>query len=164
MLKPVGLHRKNARQIFFRESSMKGRQVVAGICIGGCTGVLQFVLIALRGEFRRAAKHQVLEEMREAALARLDLIAGTCSDDDKERNDIRIISRNRDQPKAVGQIVLDVWIREDFVGSEERSGREDSEELGFPEVHSVPSLGQASPDEDQRMYIPPFTSSTCPVM
>ena len=56
----------------------------------------------------------MLEEVREAALAGLDLIARTGADHDVERDDVRIIGGNGDQAEAVGQVLLNIRIGEDF--------------------------------------------------
>ena len=49
-----------------------------------------------------AQKHQVLEEMRVSAFARLNLVARTGGDNDVKRNKIRIIRRHSYQPQTVG--------------------------------------------------------------
>ena len=72
-------------------------------------------------ELRRSAKHQVFEQMSEAALAGLDLISRTCSHHDKQRDDIWVIGGNRDQTEAVGQILLNVRIRENLSSGEDRT-------------------------------------------
>ncbi len=71
-------------------------------------------LVFLRRELRRPAKHEVFEKMREAALAGLYLIARSGSYDDEDRHDVGIVGRNRNQPEAIGQILLNIRIGEDL--------------------------------------------------
>jgi hypothetical protein len=52
----------------------------------------------------------VLEEVREAALARLDLVARARLDDDVERDEVRVVGRHRHQPEPVRQVVDSILI------------------------------------------------------
>jgi hypothetical protein len=54
----------------------------------------------------------VLEEVREAALAGLDLVARARRDDDVERDEVRVVGRHGDEPQAVRQVVNRVLVRE----------------------------------------------------
>ena len=59
-----------------------------------------------------AAKHQVLEKVRVAALPGFDLVARPGLHDDVKRHQIWIIRRYRDQPQAVRQVVNRVVVSE----------------------------------------------------
>ena len=100
---------------------MKGGQIVAGESVRGGARVLQFGLITRGRKLLRAAEHEVLEEMREAALAGLDFVARARADDDEERDDVGIVGRDGDQAEAVWQVFLHVRVREDFRGGENES-------------------------------------------
>ena len=57
----------------------------------------------------------MLEQVREAALARLDLIARAGLNDDVQRNDVRRVRRNRDEAQPVREIMLIVAERKDLL-------------------------------------------------
>ncbi len=95
---------------------MEGGQIVAGVGVRGGSGALQFRLITLGRKFGGAAEHQMFKEMREAALPGFDLIARTRSDNDEQRDDVRIVGGDCDQAEPVRQIFLNVRIRKDFGG------------------------------------------------
>ena len=57
--------------------------------LNAAPAVFRVAVIFLGRILRRAAKHQVFEQVREAGLARLHFIARTGSDHDEKRNDIR---------------------------------------------------------------------------
>ena len=122
---------------------MEGGQIVAGVGVRGGSGALQLGLIALGRKLGCAPEHQVFEKMREAALAGFDLVAGTGSDDDEQRHDVRVVGWNCDQAEAVGQIFLNVRIRKNFSGRSRRSRSEKKahgKQSAFPQLHLVFSV------------------------
>ena len=52
--------------------------------------------------------------MREAGFSRLDFVSRARADDDIERDDVGIVRGDCDQAEPVRQILLDVWVGEDF--------------------------------------------------
>jgi hypothetical protein len=106
ILEAVGLHHEHLLEIFFGERGVIGGEIVAGESVGRCAGVLQGLFILCLWNLLGATKHHVLEQVREAGFAGLDLIARTGLHHDIEGNDIRVVGRDGNQPQPVGKIFL----------------------------------------------------------
>ncbi len=63
-----------------------------------------------------AAKHQVLEQMREARVPGFHLVARPGLHHDVHRHDVGVVRRHRDQAQPVGQVFLRVGIRKNLRG------------------------------------------------
>ncbi len=111
-LEPVGLGLHNRFEVFFGEGRVIDRAVVRGVGVRLGSGALEQLFALLGRVVVAPAKHDVLEEVREAALAGLDLVARARRDDDVERDEVRVVGRNRHETQAVGQVVNRVLVRE----------------------------------------------------
>jgi hypothetical protein len=113
-LKAVGLGAHDRFEVFLREGGVIDGPVVRGVSVGFRSGALENLLALFGREILAAAEHHVLEEVCEAALARLNLVARAGRDDDVERDEIRVIGRDGDEPEPVRQVVNRIVVRENF--------------------------------------------------
>ena len=138
VLKAVGLHQHHLLEILFGEGGMVNREVVAGGCVGCRAGAFQHGRVFLGRKLLSAAKHQVLEQVREAGVAGFDLIAGAGLDHDNQRHHVGVVGRNGDQAQAVGQVFLREIEWKDIVrpGAQDRRACHHKAEKDLVEHHS----------------------------
>ena len=89
------------------------RQVIGGVCVLPRAGFRDDRRVLIVRILRRAAEHHVLEEVREAALARLDLVARAGLHRDLQRDDVRESRRDHDHLEAVGERLFGRLERQD---------------------------------------------------
>ena len=116
MLKHVSVERENSLGVLLRERGVVVRGVVAGAGVVARAGLAHDLAKLLRRGVRRAAEHQVLEEMRETRLARLDLVARPGLHRDLDADEVRKPGRDDDHPQAVGERALGRLERQDVAG------------------------------------------------
>jgi len=114
MLEAIGFHGKHARRFFLRKRGVKSSEIVGGEGVRCGAGIAQDRLVFVRRIFGRAAEHQMFEQVRETAFARLDLVPRACPHHDKHGHQVGKFRRNGDEPETVGQILLHVLVRKDF--------------------------------------------------
>ena len=114
VLEAVGFERENLVEVFFGKDRVIDRAVVFRVSVRVRAGALERVVVLLRRDMLCAAKHQVLEQVREARLARLDFVARPGGDDDVERDDVRVIGRHGDDAQAIRQVVHEILVRENL--------------------------------------------------
>ena len=112
MLKAIGFEFENSVEIVFGKDFVIHRAIIGRVSIRIRARLFQDFVAFLAGVMFAAAKHQVLEQMRIAALAFFGLIARTGLHHDVKGDEVRIVSRHRDQPQAVRQIVDRVIVSE----------------------------------------------------
>ena len=122
VLETVGLDLNDFLEVFLRE-----RDVVVGVVVrrvGVLVGArfLKDIGVHIGRVFFRTPEHHVLEEMREAGLARFDFIARTGLDRDLDRDDVGEVRRYDDDAQAVLQVANEVRHVEDLGGFLSRLG------------------------------------------
>ena len=113
VLEAVGLDLQDRLEVLAGESHVVVGEVVAGEGVLARAGLRQDRLVGLRRVGLRAAEHHVLEEVREARLARLDLVARAGLDRDLQRHDVGEAGRDHDHAQAVRQGALGGLERKD---------------------------------------------------
>ena len=113
----VGLDLHDLFEVVFRERGVVDRAVVGGIGVRLRARALENLLATFGREVLASAEHYVLEEVCVAAPARLDLVARACGDYDVERDEVRVVGRDCDEPKAVRQVVNRVLVGEELAGA-----------------------------------------------
>ena len=111
-LEAVGLHLEDLVEVFLREDGVVRRAILGGGGVGVRARALHERVALLGRVVLAAAEHQVLEQVRVAALAWLDLVSRTGLHDDVQRHHVRIVGWHRDETKAVRQVVDAVRVRE----------------------------------------------------
>jgi len=106
VLEAVGLDLQHGLQVLPGEGGVVIGEVVAGVGVLARAGLGDDVLVLLRRVGAGAAEHHVLEEVGEARLARLDLVARTGLYRDRQRHQVREAGRHDDDLQAVGQQLL----------------------------------------------------------
>ena len=115
MLEIISVEFHDLVEVFFGEDFVKDGAVVRRVGVIFRTGAFQNRIALFRRVVLAAAKHQVLEEVRVAALARLDLIARACANDRIDRDEIRKVRRDGNQVQPVRQFVNRVLVRKNFL-------------------------------------------------
>src|SRR4029079_18380053 len=88
MLEDVGVEREDRLEVLLRERRVVMRVVIAGTGVVACTGLAHNLAVFLRRIVGRAPEHQVLEEVSEAGLPRLYLVARTRLNRDLYRHEV----------------------------------------------------------------------------
>ena len=115
MLKAIGFELENQLEILLGESRVIRRVVVRGEGVAIRTGILQQGVVLLFGVVFRPAEHHVLEEVGKTRFPRFDFISGAGLHHHPESQEVRETGGNGHEPQAVGQIVDEIGIREQFI-------------------------------------------------
>jgi hypothetical protein len=103
ILEAVRLDAQDGLEVFLGEGRVVVCVVVGGVRVLSSSGASQDRLVLLRRVALRPAEHHVLEEVRKARLARLDLIARASLNGDLQRDEVGEASRDDDHLEAVGE-------------------------------------------------------------
>ncbi len=140
MLEHVGVERDDGFQILLGEGGVVVRGIVAGARVVARARLGHDLAESGGRIVRRAAKHQVLEEVREAGFPRFHLVARAGLDRNLNADQVRKSGRHDDHLQAVGQRRFGRAKRKDVRRLRRRHGdeqqaREDSRQSGY--VHWV---------------------------
>ena len=125
VLETVRLKFEDRLEVLFRKHGVIDGSVVGRVGVGRRARGLHDLVPFFRREFLGAAKHHVLEQMREPGTPRLDLIARADLHDDIERDDARVACLDRYQSQPVVEIVDRIGIGKDARLRPRRTAGED---------------------------------------
>ena len=122
VLEAVALDAHHLGQRVAEERRVVDRPVVGGVGVLVGPGLREDALVVGGGDRLGPAKHHVLEKVREAAAAGLDLVAAAGADDELERDDFGQAGRDDHHAQPVRQVAHDGLERERARGAG-RGGR-----------------------------------------